>query len=67
MLEKVIAEITPAEVERIAREMGRPVSASEAAALLRDGAGAHIMWKHMMEAGRKYIVRVLETRSQPGS
>ncbi len=67
MLEKVIAEITPAEVERIAREMGRPVSAAEAAALLRDGAGAHIMWKHMMEAGRKYIVRVLETRSQAGS
>ncbi len=67
MLEKVIAEITPAEVERIAREMGRPVSAADAAALLRDGAGAHIMWKHMMEAGRKYIVRVLETRSHAGS
>jgi hypothetical protein len=66
MLEKVIAEITPAEVERIAREMGRPVSAADAAALLRDGAGAHTMWTHMMEAGRKYIVRVLETQAQPG-
>ncbi len=67
MLDKVIAEITPAEVERIAREMGHPMSASDAAALLRDGAGAHLMWKHMMEAGRKYIVRVLQTRTQAGN
>ncbi len=66
MPEKVIAEITPAEVERIAREMGRSLSAAEAAALLRDGAGAHLMWKQMMEAGRKYIAGVLQTRQQAG-
>jgi len=47
-------------VLRIAREVGMPVSTKEAERFLRDGARAHRMWKHMVEAGRQYIAESLE-------
>jgi hypothetical protein len=62
--ERVTAEITTMDVLRIAREVGMPVSAKEAELFLRDGARAHRMWKHMIEAGRQYIAEALETESQ---
>jgi len=58
--ERVTAEITTSDVLRIAREVGMPVSAKEAVMFLRDGARAHKMWKHMIEAGRQYIAETLE-------
>jgi len=58
--ERVTAEITTSDVLRIAREVGMPVSAKEAERFLRDGARAHKMWKHMIEAGRQYIAESLE-------
>lgn len=58
--ERVTAEITSSDVQRIAREVGMPVSAKEAELFLRDGARAHRMWKQMMEAGRQYIAETLE-------
>ncbi len=62
--ERVTAEITTGDVLRIAYEVGMPVSSKEAARLLRDGALAHGMWKHMMEAGRQYIAESLESQRQ---
>jgi hypothetical protein len=62
--ERVTAEITTMDVLRIAREVGMPVSAKEAELFLRDGARAHRMWKHMIEAGRQYIAEALETERQ---
>jgi hypothetical protein len=59
--ERVTAEITTSDVLRIAREVGMPVSTREAELFLRDGARAHRMWKHMVEAGRQYIAETLET------
>jgi len=47
--ERVTAEITTADVLRIAREVGMPVSAKEAQLFLRDGSRAHRMWKQMVE------------------
>jgi hypothetical protein len=58
--ERVTAEITSSDVQRIAREVGMPVSAKEAELFLRDGARAHRMWKQMIEAGRQYIAEALE-------
>ena len=58
--ERVTAEITASDVQRIAREVGMPVSAKEAELFLRDGARAHKMWKQMIEAGRQYIAESLE-------
>ena len=58
--ERVTAEITTSDVQRIAREVGMPVSVKEAELFLRDGARAHRMWKQMMEAGRQYIAESLE-------
>ena len=58
--ERVTAEITTSDVLRIAREVGMPVSTKEAERFLRDGARAHRMWKHMIEAGRQYIAESLE-------
>jgi len=58
--ERVTAEITTSDVQRIAREVGMPVSAKEAELFLRDGARAHRMWKQMMEAGQQYIAETLE-------
>jgi len=60
--EKVTAEITTEDVLRVAREVGLPVSPSEAAHLLKDGALAHATWKHMMEAGRQFIAESLEAQ-----
>ncbi|HVP51787.1 MAG TPA: hypothetical protein VMT05_06750 [Terriglobales bacterium] len=61
---RVTAEITTSDVLRIAREVGMPVSAKEAERFLRDGARAHGMWKHMVEAGRQYIAETLEAERQ---
>jgi len=58
--ERVTAEITTADVLRIAREVGMPVSTKEAELFLRDGSRAHRMWKQMVEAGRQYIAEALE-------
>jgi len=58
--QRVTAEITTSDVLRIAREVGMPVSAKEAERFLKDGARAHRMWKHMIEAGRQYIAESLE-------
>ena len=58
--QRVTAEITTSDVLRIAREVGMPVSTKEAERFLRDGARAHRMWKHMVEAGRQYIAESLE-------
>jgi len=58
--QRVTAEITTSDVLRIAREVGMPVSAKEAERFLRDGARAHRMWKHMIDAGRQYIAESLE-------
>ena len=58
--ERVTAEITTSDVLRVAREVGMPVSAKEAERFLKDGARAHRMWKHMVEAGRQYIAESLE-------
>jgi hypothetical protein len=58
--QRVTAEITTSDVLRIAREVGMPVSTKEAERFLRDGARAHRMWKHMIEAGRQYIAESLE-------
>jgi len=62
--ERVTAEITTSDVLRIAREVGMPVSTKEAERFLRDGARAHRMWKHMVEAGRQYIAESLEAERQ---
>ena len=62
--ERVTAEITTSDVLRIAREVGMPVSTREAERFLRDGARAHRMWKHMVEAGRQYIAESLEAERQ---
>jgi len=58
--QRVTAEITTSDVLRVAREVGMPVSAKEAERFLNDGARAHRMWKHMIEAGRQYIAESLE-------
>ena len=58
--QRVTAEITTSDVLRIAREVGMPVSTKEAERFLRDGARAHRMWKHMIDAGRQYIAESLE-------
>ncbi len=63
-IERVTAEITTADVLRIAFEVGLPVSSKEAASFLRDGSHAHSMWKHMVEAGRQYIAERLEAQQQ---
>jgi hypothetical protein len=62
--DSVTAEITTNDVVKIGYELGLPVSSKEAAGLLRDGALAHAMWKHMVEAGRQYIAESLEARNQ---
>jgi len=58
--QRVTAEITTSDVLRVAREVGMPVSTREAERFLKDGARAHRMWKHMIEAGRQYIAESLE-------
>jgi hypothetical protein len=60
---KVTAEITTLDVLTIARDAGVPLTESEAAELLRDGAAAHLMWKQMIEAGRSFIAGTLAARS----
>ena len=62
--ERVTAEITTSDVLRVAGEVGVPVSTKEAELFLRDGARAHRMWKHMIEAGRQYIAEALEAERQ---
>jgi hypothetical protein len=62
--DSVTAEITTRDVVNLGYKLGLPVSSKEASSLLRDGALAHAMWKHMMEAGKQYIAESLEARHQ---
>ena len=62
LMARVAAEINAADVLQIAREVGMPVTLTEAAELLNDEARAKAMWKHMVAAAHDYIAATLEAR-----
>ena len=58
-LDRVMAEITLSHPLRLANEKGCPVNREQALAFLNERGRAFEMWKHMMQAGEKFIASSL--------
>lgn len=61
--EKVVAEITLAQLSQFPQEMGRNLSPEEAIAFLKQNGRAYEMWKRMMQAGAEYLKSALQGRA----
>jgi hypothetical protein len=59
--DRIVAEINLGHLQYLASELGMPLTPEQALSFLNQQGHAYAMWKHMMEAGERYIRMNLPT------